>query len=296
MTFIKNAIITFNGNWCRELNEDDLLYKYYKLLEDGEKCFYIGLQDLQEFVDNNDLTNKIIITTGWKDDLGVYFDNYDNFVVHNENNRERIYARIPIESMTKLRRWYSHNIDIKIGDITRPLLYGICNYDEYLLLTRRKQCDDFEKKHLLYLNWLNDTPERSDAANTLRECGFCYIKKYTAETTPNLTAWEMNTEFFTDVVESKYCLAPAGQGMDSFRFYESLLLYTIPIVKRRPFFKYFENDFPVLLVDKWQDIDENLLISNYDRLYKRFENPIVKKRLMLFSYLQVIKDDINGIK
>jgi hypothetical protein len=65
--------------------------------------------------------------------------------------------------------------------------------------------------------------------------------------------WERQTLF-------AFVLAPAGGGMDCHRTWEALLLGCIPIVKRFqvPCDSIYD-DLPVLLVDDWRDITEELL-------------------------------------
>lgn len=62
--------------------------------------------------------------------------------------------------------------------------------------------------------------------------------------------------------QSQYCfvLSPAGGGMDCHRTWEALLLGCIPILRRlNPAFDKMFVDLPVLMVDHWTDITEDLL-------------------------------------
>jgi hypothetical protein len=57
-------------------------------------------------------------------------------------------------------------------------------------------------------------------------------------------------------------LSPPGGGLDCHRTWEALILGCIPIVKR--FNIPLENvyaDLPVLIVDDWEDVTEELLVS-----------------------------------
>jgi hypothetical protein len=74
-----------------------------------------------------------------------------------------------------------------------------------------------------------------------------------------------------------FVLSPAGGGIDCHRTWEAVLLGCIPIVKRFnvPHDKVY-NDLPILVVDNWSDITQQLLYNtirefknrqfNYDKL------------------------------
>jgi len=72
--------------------------------------------------------------------------------------------------------------------------------------------------------------------------------------------------------QSKYAfvLSPAGGGYDCHRTWEALLLGCIPIVKRFniPLEKVYD-DLPVLIVDNWSDINEELLITTINNFKNR---------------------------
>jgi hypothetical protein len=78
-----------------------------------------------------------------------------------------------------------------------------------------------------------------------------------------------------NITEYTFVLSPFGVGMDCHRTWESLCLGSIPIVKARNFEKMLE-DLPVLIVNEWGEITQELLDKtiqsfktrtfNYDKL------------------------------
>lgn len=85
-----------------------------------------------------------------------------------------------------------------------------------------------------------------------------------------------NPEFFHEKVpeivvydktlESQYALCPRGCGVDTHRFYECIYLGCIPIVIRtNTVFDRLYNVFPCLMVDKWEDVTEELLDKEYPK-------------------------------
>lgn len=69
---------------------------------------------------------------------------------------------------------------------------------------------------------------------------------------------------YEKTVESQYALCPRGCGVDTHRFYECIYLGCIPIVIRtNTVFDRVYNVFPCLILDKWEDVTEELLDQKY---------------------------------
>jgi hypothetical protein len=75
-------------------------------------------------------------------------------------------------------------------------------------------------------------------------------------------------DFYERIKKSKYVISPDGTGYDCHRVYESILFDTIPIIKRNPLSDFYER-LPVLQIDMWTDLNEEMLRTQYDGLYKR---------------------------
>jgi hypothetical protein len=74
--------------------------------------------------------------------------------------------------------------------------------------------------------------------------------------------------FYETIKKSKYVISPDGTGFDCHRIYESLLFDTIPIIKRNPLSDFYDR-LPVFQIDNWSELNEELLVSQYDLLYNR---------------------------
>lgn len=85
--------------------------------------------------------------------------------------------------------------------------------------------------------------------------------------------------FYQNCHESYYTLAPVGYGSDTHRFYESIYLNSVPIVKRtNTTFDELYKKFPCLVVDDWNQVTEDFLETNkelkFNELIKfKFDNP-----------------------
>ena len=74
--------------------------------------------------------------------------------------------------------------------------------------------------------------------------------------------------FLYNLSGSKFMICPIGNAIDCHRNWEVLYMRRVPIMTRDPYLqKLFEN-YPVLFVDKYSDITEELLLAN-DNLFQK---------------------------
>jgi len=67
------------------------------------------------------------------------------------------------------------------------------------------------------------------------------------------------------LAESKFVLSPHGRGLDCYRTYEALSLGSFVVVRSSSLDEIYDG-LPVLIVEKWEHITEELL----DATYKKF--------------------------
>lgn len=72
------------------------------------------------------------------------------------------------------------------------------------------------------------------------------------------------TQTWINTSKYAFTLSPYGQGMDCHRTWEALILGSIPIIKSKEFVKIFQ-DLPVLIVNDWKEINQQLLDDTIDR-------------------------------
>ena len=79
-------------------------------------------------------------------------------------------------------------------------------------------------------------------------------------------------DYFNNLKDYRFILCPPGNGVDTHRIWESLLMNTIPILNNNNFSKNLVNKkVPVLVVDEWKelnDYDENYFVSEYEKIFK----------------------------
>ena len=70
--------------------------------------------------------------------------------------------------------------------------------------------------------------------------------------------------FLHNLAISKFMICPKGNGVDCHRNWEVLYMRRVPIMTRDPYLEVLFKNYPVLFVDKYSDITEELLLANDD--------------------------------
>lgn len=78
-------------------------------------------------------------------------------------------------------------------------------------------------------------------------------------------------KYASEMSRSKFVIAPPGEALDTFRLWESLYLGAIPIVTSTPLDPLYKN-YPVWVVDDWEEITEEKLNSKWEELSSQFDN------------------------
>ncbi len=68
--------------------------------------------------------------------------------------------------------------------------------------------------------------------------------------------------FLSNLSHHKFVLCPRGNAIDCHRNWEVLYMKRVPVMKRYPYLEELFKDWPVLFVDKYIDITEELLLEN----------------------------------
>ena len=124
----------------------------------------------------------------------------------------------------------------------------------------------YEKDKLCLVKfWRTSMREgRSECYNIfLQRNDFCDVK--------NENDWQPTKYFYDELKQYKYCVSPRGVGMDTHRFWECLMFNVIPIVLQDTISHFYE-DFPCLIVDRWQEVTRELLEESWPSYYLRLLN------------------------
>lgn len=68
--------------------------------------------------------------------------------------------------------------------------------------------------------------------------------------------------FLYNLAQSKFMICPRGNAIDCHRNWEVLYMRRVPIMKRHPYLEELYKNYPVLFVNDYSEITENLLVEN----------------------------------
>jgi len=172
---------------------------------------------------------------------------------------------------------YSQNLSIPPHDRIKPLPIGIANsmwqHGNIYTWVSKLQMPLPKKQHLIYFYFeiYTNIYKRQRCFDIIRSKGIeCQPKKSLSDYIQSLSTF-------------KFAICPEGNGIDTHRFWECLYLKVVPICPRNIITEYYSKFFPVVLLDKWEDLNINTMEtfyetcdwSNYDKLFDimYWENP-----------------------
>ena len=221
-------------------SDREVCHNYPKFIIDNIKTgdiIFVKTDLLPFFFKNFDLIkNKFILFTGVSD-LPI----------------TEIYY--PFLNNEKIIKWVGTNIliqhekifKIPIGFQEKELQGG---NQELLKILYNKKLDFENKKNNLFITNMKITHDRRKNIELLYNNHFCIISK--------------NKLLFNDYMEEinkyKFVLCPRGNGIDTHRFCEILLMGSVPIVESSGLDDLYKN-FPCIILNSFNDININLLKS-----------------------------------
>ncbi len=75
-------------------------------------------------------------------------------------------------------------------------------------------------------------------------------------------------DYLVAIKDHKFVLCPSGNGIESSRNWETLYMRRVPVFKRHPYLEEMFKDFPVLFVDDYSEVTEELLKKS-EPLYQK---------------------------
>lgn len=173
------------------------------------------------------------------------------------------------------------------------------NYNrQYSVLTSWLKTQDIfnqNKPKLLCMNCsLSTSPERVRLNNIVKSKWekFCDILPFVSckksyyipsNIEGKIRISETDSKCYDDWKPYKFILSPQGAGLDCHRTWEAIICGIIPIVKSSSIDNLFK-DLPVLIVDDWEDINEDMLIKYYDIISNNKKNNVYSMEKLHLSY------------
>ena len=169
--------------------------------------------------------------------------------------------------------WLTTNANLD-HDRIRALPIGItdyCGYSPYHSIIGdtenfRNLMDGQQRtqKNLVLMNFNDHTnfDVRSHVRSLFKDKDFVTTDPYTADSTGY-------ARYVQGLRSHPFCLAPAGNGIDTHRIWECLYAGCIPIVQKVPALRDF-NDLPIFFVNRWQEACDAAVLNRIrDEYYQR---------------------------
>ena len=111
--------------------------------------------------------------------------------------------------------------------------------------------------------------------NHLRREWFNYLKNKSFVEKEMIGNGKDYQNYISKLISYEFVVSPPGNGIDCHRNWECLYLGAIPIIQKSNFSNQMFSDMPVLLVDSYTDINEDLLNNyrksgNLDKIYQDY--------------------------
>lgn len=192
-------------------------------------CKFDYLPQLIQHIESSKVRTPFVLMTGQSD-----YEITDELV-------EKVQSRISV-------RWCGCNCSTKKAI---PIPRGIA--DDFCIITMQKNFSQTTGEKLLYVNHRVETyPSVREPLYKL----FCNQKWATvSEPKPKGVV----DEFTQELKQHKFMLCPRGNGIETHRMWEALYCGAIPIVIKHPTHRLVEGRLPVLFVEDYQEVNENLL-------------------------------------
>ena len=163
----------------------------------------------------------------------------------------------------KIKKWYCQNRYINHPKLI-SLPIGIANsqwpHGNQELLHKIAN-ENIQKTNLVFKNFDIGTNYNSRTiCNNVTNANNIHMSPHTT-----------NENYWKQISASNYVIAPHGNGVDSHRIWESLILKTIPVVQYHECFSQF-TDLPILFVNDWGCVTHEYLQSNLSKLQIKMQN------------------------
>ena len=168
------------------------------------------------------------------------------------------------------------------NDLIHPFPYGLQRQmgkkDKRLKIMKEEVGKDekLEPTKLLYINC-----GLGDERNVKERAYLPYFndKKWATcrfDKNSKFFSYEKYRNFLDEIREHKFMICPQGHGIDCHRNWESLYMRRVPVMKDHLYFRRLMEGLPVLFVDKWEEVTEELLTAS-EPLYEEVQKMDLSK-------------------
>ena len=202
--------------------------------------------------------------------------------------------------------WFAQNVGI-IHERVKPIPIGIDNdIMDFGIHKKRKMLDKLKEKreirNMVYIDhslaW--NYEERIKPYNFLRDKEWATVKEHNGpaydlfdmaslkkrnKKTHKLQVLSYDT-YLDNIYNHKFAICPEGNGITTYRPFEAMYVGTIPIERRNTANYIFEKEhpLPICFVDLWEQLTEEFLNREYERIKNKFYN----YKILTFKYWEDI--------
>ena len=198
---------------------------------------------------------------------------------------EYIHDKVP----NNVLRIYSSNA-IYNNDKVKPFPYGIqrrMNSGNTKASLKNVISANIEPSKLLYVNHNISTnvKERSGIYEIFESYSWASVDR-------NRLSHE---DFFRNIKQHKFVICPIGNAIDCHRNWEVLYLSRVPVMKKNSYLELLFKDFPVLFVNEYSDITQEMLEKN-ETLYHNALNIDMDLLDLNLVFNGIIENEIKDLE
>jgi hypothetical protein len=222
--------------------------------------YFCKTSDVHEFFAGHAPKDEFVLFSGHTD-LPIY-------------GRHRRYLR-----RRELKAWFAVNAMLEHPKLfARPFGLGVLAKPKDTATLRSVQERRFPKRQLFHCQF--------ELGRNPHERAYCL-----EQTGLPLGPWRPWPEYLEELASSYFCISPNGIGIDCVRTWESLLVRTIPVVRRSPVTDQHA-DYPMIVLSDWSQFRS---IDFSPELYERTWNDWDPDELLLERYLQRIERTLASL-
>jgi len=207
--------------------------------------------------------------------LNYHKDITNQYYLITHNSDRNVNEELILFKDEKIIKWFAQNLEIPMIDGIYPIPIGLENR-RYLNNGMISDFDVDTSKTNLIISSFNLSTNKA-ARSIVHDLS---KKNNLIE---NLT-FSNHIDYIKSLSTFKFNLCPSGNGLDTHRIWESLMVETIPVMLSNNFSNNFYNlGIPILLIEKWEELNK-LNKTDLDELYNKIINNGSLKQFVNFEY------------
>lgn len=196
-------------------------------------------------------------------------------------NQNSYFLSLDVDSISKeFKFWFTTNLEKRHKENMYPIPIGI-HVPDYARIEEKFGNEIFErlrkneKDNLCYANFTMTSNYRCTLAEWAFEQTYidCFFPKRFEKQDEKLgmsilSNERLNLEDFVNRLSSyRFCLCPTGNGLDTYRLWECILMNVVPIAQDNYANRIFSKIWPMILVDRYEYHNLPQLMEEFEKQY-----------------------------